>query len=61
MDTYLYAIEYFDSDSSGSQWQTYTGDCISQAVRNFKNDNPHAKVYDVFVQHRDACEFIETE
>ena len=58
---YLYAIEDFDSDSSGSQWQTVLADCIQQAVSIFKTDNPHAKVYDVFVQHRDACEFIETE
>jgi hypothetical protein len=58
---YLYAIEYFDSDSGGSQWETVMADCIQQAVSIFKTDNPHAKVYDVFVQHRDACEFIETE
>jgi hypothetical protein len=58
---YLYAIEYFDSDSGGSQWETYPADCIQQAVSKFKQDKPHASIYDIFVQHRDACEFIETE
>lgn len=61
MDSYLYAIEYFDGDSSGSQWQTYLADSIGQAVSNFKKDNPHAKVYDVFVQHRDAVEYVSEE
>lgn len=61
MESYLYAIEYFDSDSSGSQWQTYLADSIGQAVSDFRKDNPHAKVYDVFVQHRDACDHVEEE
>jgi hypothetical protein len=58
---YLYAIEYFDADSSGSQWQTVLADSVQQAVSIFKTDNPHAKVYDVFVQHRDSCEVIDDE
>lgn len=59
--SYLYAIEYFNGDGSGSQWDTVLADCIQQAVDQFKKDNPSAKIYDVFVQHRDACEVIEPE
>ena len=59
MGDYVYAIEYFDSDSSGSQWQTHLADCIDQAVKQFKLDKPHARVYNVFVQHRDADDYYE--
>jgi hypothetical protein len=58
---YIYAIEYFDGDSSGSQWETHVADCISQAVKQFKFYKPHAKVYNVFVQHRDADDFLDEE
>lgn len=58
---YLYAIEYFDGNGGGSLWDTVMADSIQQAVSRFKTDNPHAKVYDVFVQHRDACEMIDDE
>ena len=61
MGDYTYAVEYFDSDSSGSQWQTYNADCVAQAVKQFKLDNPLARVYNVFVQHRDADDFYEGE
>ena len=61
MDNYLYAIEYFDADSSGSQWESIYADCISQAVKEFKKSNPKAKVYDVFVQHRDAVDYVDEE
>ena len=58
---YNYAIEYFDPESSGSQWTTVQGDYIGQAVKEFKQHNPLARVYAVFVEHMDSGDYHEEE
>ena len=58
---YLYAIEYFDGDSSGSQWDTVYEDCLPNAVKAFKTNHAQAKIYDIFVRHHKAFEYIEDE
>ena len=58
---YTYAIEFFDPDSSGSQWDTIQADCIAQAVRLFKLGRPLAKVYAVFVEHAESGDYYEEQ
>lgn len=58
---YNYAIEYFDPDSSGSQWATVQGDYIGQAVKEFKRNNPLARVYAVFVEHNESGDYYEEQ
>jgi hypothetical protein len=60
-DYFTFGIEYFDPDSSGSQFDTVSADCVKHAVEQFKADKPFAKVYNVFVQHRDAEDYIDEE
>ena len=61
MTIQTYAIEFFDPDSSGSQWETVQASGIAEAVAEFKEDNALAKVYAVFIEHHSSDYFYEEQ
>jgi hypothetical protein len=58
---YNYAIEFFDPDSAGSQWETFIAECPRYAIEQLKQYRPFAKVNAVFVEHDSSSKYYEEQ